>query len=84
MQFLPIIYLAYMFVSLYLLIFFLLIYIRNRKTFFDSPPVTKKYPVSFVVPAYNEGKTIEETLKHILEIDYDNIIEIIVVNDCSR
>lgn len=84
MDFLPVIYLAYMFVSLYLLVFFLLIYFRNRKTFFDSPPMTKHYSVSFVVPAYNEGKTIVETIQHILDIDYDNIKEIIVVNDCSK
>lgn len=83
MNFLPVIYLAYMFVSLYLLVFFLLIYFRNRKTFFDSPPVTKHYSVSFVVPAYNEGKTIADTINHILNIEYDNIKEIIVVNDCS-
>jgi len=61
----------------------LFIYVRNRKTIFDYPEAQKNYSVSFVVPAYNEGKTIEESLKHILEIEYDNILEIIVVNDCS-
>lgn len=83
MKVLPFIYLGYMFLSLYMLALFLFIYARNRKTLFDYPEAKKKYSVSFVVPAYNEGKTIADTLKHILEIDYDNIIEIIVVNDCS-
>ncbi|MEM0465851.1 MAG: glycosyltransferase [Candidatus Pacearchaeota archaeon] len=83
MDILPIIYLIYMFISLYLLIFFILIYVKNRKTFFDFPIPKKEYTVSFIVPAYNEGKTIEESLKHILNIDYKGIIEIIVVNDCS-
>ena len=83
MEILPFIYLGYMFISLYMLVLFLFIYLKNRKTLFDYPEAKKKYSVSFIVPAYNEGKTIEEALKHILEIDYDNILEIIVVNDCS-
>ncbi len=83
MRILPFIYLAYMFVFLYFLIFFLLIYARNRKTLFSFEKLTKHYEVSFVVPAYNEGKTIGECLKAIFNIDYDNILEVIVVNDCS-
>lgn len=83
MNILPIIYLIYMFISLYMLMLFILIYIRNKKTFFDYEKPLKKYSVSFVVPAYNEEKSIEDSLKHILEIDYPNILEIIVVNDCS-
>lgn len=83
MNLLPIVYLIYMFISLYMLVMFILIYVRNRKTFFDFPTPKKKYTVSFIVPAYNEGKSIEESIKHILDIDYEGIIEIIVVNDCS-
>lgn len=83
MKILPFIYLGYMFISLYILILSLVLYVKNRKVLFNYPEAKKKYSVSFVVPAYNEGKTIEESLKHILEIDYDNILEIIVVNDCS-
>lgn len=79
---LPFVYLSYMFISLYLLVLFLLLYARNKKTFFNYPEPKKKYFVSFIVPAYNEEKTIEDTLKHILSIDYD-LTEIIVVNDCS-
>ncbi|OGJ20038.1 hypothetical protein A3K73_03965 [Candidatus Pacearchaeota archaeon RBG_13_36_9] len=83
MRVLPFIYLAYMFVFLYFLIFFLLIYVRNRKDLFSFEELGKHYGVSFVVPAYNEGETIGEALKAIFDIDYDNIIEVIVVNDCS-
>jgi len=83
MDVLPIIYLIYMFISLYMLNFFLIIYFKNRKNFFDSPETTKKYSISFVVPAYNEGKTIEDTIKHIFDIDYAHIKQVIVVNDCS-
>src|SRR3989344_4840597 len=83
MEILPYIYLTYMFISLYMLSFFLILYFKNRKRFFDYPELEKDYPVSFLVPAYNEEKTICDTIEHIFKIDYDNIIEVIVVNDCS-
>ena len=63
---------------------FLMIYFRNRKDLFKSPKITKKYSVSFLVPAYNEEKTLEESIKHISSIDYSNIVEIIIINDCSK
>jgi len=84
MEFLPYVYLTYMFISLYMLILFLMLYIRNKDNFFSYPHSKKEYSVSFIVPAYNEEKTIEDTLKHIFDIDYDNIKEVIVVNDCSK
>ncbi|MDD5193514.1 MAG: glycosyltransferase family 2 protein [Candidatus Nanoarchaeia archaeon] len=83
MQVLPIVYLGYMFISLYLLSFFLILYIKNRKVLFDYPKTPKKYTVSFVVPAYNEGKSIKETIRHIFDIGYPYLSEVIVVNDCS-
>lgn len=76
------VYLAYMFISLYMLSFFLILFFRNRNSFFSCPESKKNYEVSFVVPAYNEEKTIEDTIRHIFDIDYD-IKEVIVVNDCS-
>lgn len=84
MELLPIIYLAYMFVAIYFLALSLLLYFTNKKHLFDYVPVKKQYSVSFVVPAYNEEKTIAETIEHIFAIDYKNILEVIVVNDCSK
>jgi len=83
MEFLPYVYLTYMFISIYMLTFFLILYFRNRNKFFDYPKTDKKYSVSFVVPAYNEGKSIEESIKHIFNIGYPYLKEVIVVNDCS-
>ena len=40
-------------------------------------------PVSILVPAYNEGQTIEAALRSLLEIDYP-ALEIIVVDDGSK
>jgi len=83
MELLPIIYLGYMFLSIYLLSLYFILYLNNKKTLFEYPKPTKNYSVSFVVPAWNEGKTIAETLENIFAIDYDHIKQVIVVNDCS-
>ncbi len=39
--------------------------------------------VSLIVPVYNEGKTIEQTLSSILENNYPRF-EVIVIDDCSE
>lgn len=82
-EFLPYIYLTYMFISIYMLSLFLIIYLRNSHRFFSYPQITKNYSITFVTPAYNEEKTIQQTIEHIFAIDYD-IDELIVVNDCSK
>ena len=71
-------------VSLFFAIFWFLVLM-------DKEPVTKKrklkkFPlVSIVIPAYNEEKNIEKTLKSLNEINYPkNKLEIIVVNDGSN
>src|SRR3989344_2964840 len=84
MEFLPYIYLTYMFISIYMLSLFLIIYFRNKNNFFYYPEITKNYSISFITPAYNEEITIKETIEHIFDIDYDNIKEVIIVNDCSK
>jgi cellulose synthase/poly-beta-1,6-N-acetylglucosamine synthase-like glycosyltransferase len=84
MEILPYVFLSYMFISLYMLSFFLILYFKNKSKFFEYPIPKKNYTVSFIVPAYNEEKTIKETIEHIFAIEYKNIIEIIVINDCSK
>ncbi len=82
MELLSIIYLAYMFVSIYFLSLFLLLYFKNKKNLFDYPKTDKKYTVSVLVPTYNEEKTVEDTIEKIFAIDY-SIKELIVLNDGS-
>jgi len=82
MEWLTIIYLIYAFIGLYFLIFFLLIYFRNRKSLFNYPKITEKYEVSFVIPVYNEEKSIKDSLNSLLNLDYP-IKKIVVVNDAS-
>jgi len=82
MKLLPVIYLVYMFVSIYFLSLFLFLYFNNRKRLFDCPTTNKKYTISVLVPAWNEEKTIKETIEHIFQIDYP-IKELVVLNDGS-
>jgi len=83
MEVLPIIYLGYMFVSIYFLSLFLLLFKKNREVLFDYPKTKKKYSISVLVPAYNEEETIEDTVKTIFESEYI-IEEVIVLNDGSK
>ncbi len=84
MQVLSIIYLGYMFVSIYFLSLFLLLFKNNRKTLFSFPKTKNKYSISVLVPAYNEEDTIEETIKAIFDVDYPYLEEVIVLNDGSK
>ncbi len=84
MDILPIIYLGYMFVSIYFLSLFLLLYFRNRKEIFSYPKPKREYSVSVVVPAYNEEKTIRDTVEQLVKSDYPGLKEIIVVDDGSK
>lgn len=83
MDLLPIIYLGYMFVSIYFLSLFLLLYFKNRKNLFNYPKTNKIYEITALVPAYNEEDTVEDTVNAILSSDYKGLKEIIVVDDGS-
>ena len=83
MDFLTIVFLVYSFIAFYFLILFLLIYFQNRREFFDVPPMTKAYTLSLVIPCYNEQNTIEKTVKAVLDMDYEGLKKIFVVDDCS-
>lgn len=83
MNFLPCIYFSYMFISLYFLIFFLILYVQGKSDLYKYLKLKKNLSVSVVVPAYNEGKTIEQAIIAIFNSDYKNIKEVIVVDDAS-
>lgn len=84
MEILPIIYLGYMFISLYMSLFFILVYFRNKKNLFDVPKITKIRSLSMVVPCYNEEKEIGRTIQALLNSDYSGLEKIYVVDDCSK
>jgi biofilm PGA synthesis N-glycosyltransferase PgaC len=47
------------------------------------PEHSKEYSLDMIIPCYNAEKTIENTIKTILESDYAGLRKVIVVDDCS-
>lgn len=78
------IYFVYGFIAFYFLFLFILIYVQNKKNIFYCPKANKEYSLTMVVPCYNEGKTIEKTVKSILDAGYKGLKRIVVVDDCSK
>lgn len=57
--------------------------VRSIRSLRDLPPLTRPLPrVSIIIPARNEERNLEEALRSILALDYDNL-EIDVVDDRS-
>lgn len=79
-----VIYLVYSFIAFYFLFLFILIYFQNKRAIFYVPKPNKIYSLSMIVPCYNEGETIERTIKSILDSGYKGLKKIIVVDDCSK
>lgn len=63
-------------------IFWLIIYFKKRRNL--NKPLKNYPPISVIVCAYNEAKTITHVLRSILTAYYPNIDEVIVVNDGSE
>jgi biofilm PGA synthesis N-glycosyltransferase PgaC len=57
---------------------------RNRGTVIDDLPLLPEYPpVSILIPCYNEGENVRETIEYLLHQQYPNY-EIIAINDGSK
>ncbi len=78
-----IIYLIYMFIALYFLSLFTLTFLQNKREFFLSPKIKKNYSVSVLIPAFNEEESIKGTVESVLKSDYENLLEVIIINDGS-
>jgi cellulose synthase/poly-beta-1,6-N-acetylglucosamine synthase-like glycosyltransferase len=84
MKTITIIYFIMFFFGIYFLLLFLLLHKRNRKTLYDYPESKQTRFISFLVPAYNEEKSIKTTIKALLAVKYPkNKKEIIIINDGS-
>jgi biofilm PGA synthesis N-glycosyltransferase PgaC len=84
MDTITVIYLVYSFIAFYFFFLFVLIYFQNKKEIFSYPKPNKNYEVSIIVPCYNEGATIEETIKSVLNSGYKYLKKVVVVDDCSK
>ncbi len=72
------------FIFVFIGVFWILVLLENKGS--GDKKIRGKLPkVSVVIPAYNEEKTIEKCIRSILSLDYPKkLLEIIVVNDCSK
>jgi len=84
MDFFTAVYIFLFFFGIFFLLIFIILHYRNLKQLYKSP-APKRFPfVTFLVPAYNEEKSIEETVENLVKIDYPkNKKEIIIINDGS-
>lgn len=68
-----VVFYAFSFVSLYVQVFFLIVFLEKRKEILVRTKRIElpEYPsVSITIPAYNESKNIEKTVQSLLELDY--------------
>ncbi len=57
---------------------------KNRGNVLDDLPVLSEYPpVSILIPCYNEGENVRETIEYLLHQQYPHY-EIIAINDGSK
>jgi len=57
---------------------------RNRGNVLSDLPELSEYPpVSILIPCYNEGENVRETIEYLLHQQYPNY-EIIAINDGSK
>ncbi len=85
MEAITIIYLALMFISLYMFSFFIILTFKNRDKLFSYPKMDKEYFISILIPVYNEEESIGETIKHVMKLEYPlDKFEVIVINDGSK
>ncbi|MFH2105622.1 MAG: glycosyltransferase family 2 protein [Candidatus Micrarchaeota archaeon] len=76
---------AICFLALYLTIFFLLIFLKNRDNITKVPKPREGWnpKLSVIVPAYNESGFIKKCIQSLLDSDHKNL-EVIVVDDGSK
>lgn len=58
-------------------------FLTNRNRLFLDPKPDRYPSISIAVPAFNKGKYLAKTIRHLLSLDYPKKPEIIVVNDGS-
>jgi len=77
-------FLGFAFITLYLILLFMILFIKNRKRMFDEVPVSRLPSVSIIIPAYNEEGHIAETIRSVKRLSYPRErFEILVIDDGS-
>lgn len=84
-DFITAVYLILFFFGIFFIVIFIILHQRNKKYLFTSPEPKSFSYISFLVPAFNEEKTLESTVKAIINIKYpQGKKEIIIINDGSK
>jgi len=73
----------FLLVGTYFTILFLLLFFTHEKKLFHRPKIKKFPSVSIIIPAFNEEKVIEKTIKNVKKLVYPRKKEIIVIDDGS-
>ncbi len=85
MEFITGVYLAIMFIAIYMFSFFVILTFKNRKELFSYPKPNTNFSISVLIPAHNEEKSIAETIENIMLSNYPkDKLEIIIINDGSK
>jgi len=84
MYFIDYMFLGFAFITLYLIVLFMILFIKNRERMFDKVPVSRLPSVSIIIPAYNEEEHIAETIRSVKRLSYPRErFEILVIDDGS-
>jgi len=82
-----VIFYVFCFISVYVQLFFLVTFLEKRRHIVHNPENLElsSYPtVTIAVPCYNEGATIDKTVKSLLSLDYPkDKIKIFLIDDGS-
>ena len=85
MEFITITYLFFVLVSLYFSSLFLLLFYKNKEDLYNFKISNKLPSLTVLIPAYNEEKSIKETIEFVKDVNYPKeLMEIIVINDGSK
>lgn len=84
MNVIDLIYLGFFSIMIFSGILWILVFASRRREIHKASDTSEDYSVTFLVPAYNEEKHIEETIQSLLNQNYpDDKIHIIAINDGS-
>ncbi len=78
-----ILYVMFSFVGVYFMFLFLLLFFSGKKKLRELPEMKVFSSLSIIIPAHNEERVIEKTVRNLKNLIYPKKFEVIVVDDGS-